>query len=41
MKILADGILGEEIIDGFAVFLNLENVLTGCANVQGTFTAGQ
>ena len=41
VEILADGVLGEPIIDGFTVLLHLENVLAFRADVQRTFTAGQ
>ncbi len=41
MKILTDGVLGQPISDGFAVLLDLKNVLAFRADVQGAFTTGQ
>lgn len=41
VKILADVILGQPIIDRFTVLLHLENVPAGGADVQRTFAAGQ
>ena len=41
MKIFADGVLGEPIIDRFAVLLHLENVLAFRADMQRTFAASQ